>query len=71
MRGRDSNDGICQHLEIRGGQYCNAITTVGKDSMIMEIDKTVCEHRYDEGLRFFRGDVCGTLRTINDGGARE
>ncbi len=28
-------------------------------------EKTVCEQRCDEGLRFFKGDVCGTLRTID------
>lgn len=30
--------------------------------------KTVCEFRYDEGLRFFKDDVCGTIRTIDGGG---
>lgn len=27
------------------------------------IDPTVCEERKDEGLRFFKDNVCGTLRT--------
>lgn len=30
--------------------------------------KTVCEFRYDEGLRFFKDDECGTIRTIDGGG---
>ena len=28
-------------------------------------DPIVCEQRSDEGLRFFKGDYCGTLRTID------
>lgn len=32
--------------------------------------KTVCEFRYDEGLRFFKDDVCGTIRTIDGGGGK-
>lgn len=31
-------------------------------------DKTICEQRCDEGLRFFKDNVCGTIRTINAGG---
>lgn len=29
------------------------------------IEPTVCEQRYNEGLRFFKDDVVGTLRTID------
>lgn len=29
---------------------------------------TVCEQRADEGLRFFKDNICGTIRTINSGG---
>ena len=29
------------------------------------VDPIVCEQRKDEGLRFFKGDYCGTLRTID------
>ena len=29
---------------------------------------TICEQRCDEGLRFFKNDICGTIRTINSGG---
>ncbi|MGL6174805.1 MAG: DNA (cytosine-5-)-methyltransferase, partial [Cellulosilyticaceae bacterium] len=40
-----------------------------KDPKVVQIeDKTVCEQRCDEGLRFFKGDVCGTIRTIEAGG---
>lgn len=28
----------------------------------------VCEQRCDEGLRFFKDEACGTIRTINSGG---
>ena len=28
----------------------------------------VCEQRCDEGLRFFKDNVCGTIRTVNSGG---
>ena len=30
--------------------------------------KIICEQRCDEGLRFFKGNVCGTIRTIDAGG---
>ena len=37
MRGRYSEDGkIEQQLEVNSADYCNAITTVGKDCMILE-----------------------------------
>ena len=29
------------------------------------VEPIVCEQRSDEGLRFFKGDYCGTLRTID------
>lgn len=32
------------------------------------MDKVVCEIRYDEGIRFFEDDLCGTLRTISECG---
>ncbi len=48
--------------------------TTSKHSL--EIDKsklspdgaTVCETRCDEGVRYFKDNICGTLRTINAGG---
>ncbi len=33
--------------------------------------KIVCERRCDEGVRFFKDNVCGTIRTIDGGGTRE
>ena len=30
--------------------------------------KIICEQRCDEGLRFFKDNICGTIRTINSGG---
>ena len=41
----------------------NTLTTVQKDNLV--VVKSVCEQRCDEGLRFFKGDVVGTLRTID------
>lgn len=29
---------------------------------------TVCEKRYDEGLRFFKDNICGAVRTVDAGG---
>ena len=50
----------------------NAITTLttncGASAVrngVKIIEPTVCEQRYDEGLRFFKDDVVGTLRTID------
>ena len=51
-----------QRLEINKKGTSNTITTVQKDNLI------VCEERTDEGVRFFNGEVCGTLRTIDSGG---
>lgn len=36
-----------------------------KDLIKNNASKIVCERRYDEGLRFFKGNYIGTLRTIN------
>ena len=33
-----------------------------------DMDRIVCERRTDEGLRTFKDDVCGTIRTISAGG---
>lgn len=30
--------------------------------------KTVCEFRNDEGIRYFKDNICGTIRTIDSGG---
>lgn len=43
--------------------------TMYKDApKVLMSDKTVYEQRCDEGLRFFKGDYCGTIRTIDSGG---
>ena len=36
-----------------------------------DMDRIVCERRTDEGLRTFKDDVCGTIRTISAGGINE
>lgn len=35
------------------------------------MNKLVCERRMDEGLRTFKDNVCGTIRTIDAGGVKE
>ena len=52
-----------QRLEANMNGTTNTITTVAKDNYVME--PVVCEQRCDEGLRFFKDDVVGTLRTID------
>ena len=52
-----------QRLEANMNGTTNTITTVAKDNYVME--PIVCEQRCDEGLRFFKDDVVGTLRTID------
>jgi len=51
-----------QRLELNLKGTSNALTTVQKDNVV------VCEQRNDEGLRFFKDGLCGTIRTIADGG---
>ena len=55
-----------QRLEANMNGTTNTITTVAKDNYVME--PVVCEQRCDEGLRFFKDDVVGTLRTIDSCG---
>lgn len=52
-----------QRLEANMNGTTNTITTVAKDNYVME--PVVCEQRCDEGLRFFKDDVVGILRTID------
>ena len=52
-----------QRLEANTSGTTNTITTVAKDNYVME--PVVCEQRTDEGLRFFKDNVVGTLRTID------
>ncbi len=77
IRGRYAGGGkITQRLEIRPDLCTNTLTGVQKDNVLIEkceseeaIMKIVCEQRCDEGVRFFKDDVWGTIRTI-DGGAK-
>ena len=56
---------ICNMREMRPRTdgVSNTVTTVQKDNYVME--PVVCEQRCDEGLRFFKDNVVGTLRTID------
>lgn len=66
-RGRYNKYGqVEQQLEIQESKNSNALTTVQKDNLVLE--KVICEERRDEGLRFFKDNVCGTIRTIDAGG---
>ena len=47
---------------IKNSTYNRSYTLINKEP------KIICERRYDEGLRFFKGNVCGTIRTIDSGG---
>lgn len=55
-----------QRLEPNTQGITNTLTTVQKDNPVLE--KVVCEQRTDEGLRFFKDNICGTIRTIDSGG---
>lgn len=73
IRGRYNEDGkIEQQLELRSDSVVNTITGVQKDNVLVESKiiehNTICEQRCDEGLRFFKDNICGTIRTINSGG---
>ena len=57
-----------QHIELNTKGTSNAITTVQKDNYVLESHKIICEQRCDEGLRFFKNNICGTIRTIDAGG---
>ena len=79
IRGRYAGGGkIIQRLEVRPNMCTNTLTGVQKDNVWIEIDeseeanvKIVCERRCDEGVRFFKDNVCGTIRTIDGGGGQE
>ena len=73
IRGRYNENGIIeQQLELKSDGVVNTITGVQKDNVLVESKiiehNTICEQRCDEGLRFFKDNVCGTIRTINSGG---
>lgn len=44
------------------------ITTSGGDDRGVVLKDKICEIRYDEGIRTFKNDICGTIRTIDSGG---
>ena len=53
-------------LQPREDGISNTLTTVQKkDNLVLEKQ---AEQRTDEGLRFFKGGVVGTLRTIDSCG---
>ena len=39
--------------------------------VLVKVMKTVVERRMDEGLRTFKDDVCGAIRTIDSGVTKE
>ena len=59
--------GNMRELKPREDGISNTITTVQKDNYIVE-PKIICEQRCDEGLRFFKDNVCGTIRAKDSGG---
>jgi len=50
-------------------EICNTIRTGGRGSLdIKHSWDIICEQRSDEGLRFFKDNICGSLRTIDSCG---
>ena len=77
IRGRYAGGKIIQRLEVRPNMCSNTLTGAQKDNVLIEINeseeanvKIVCERRCDEGVRFFKDNVCGTIRTIDGGGGQ-
>ena len=61
-------DGYNQRIRKELGTVGSLTTNCGADLKRNGqgiIEPIVCEQRADEGLRFFKGDYCGTLRTID------
>lgn len=50
---------------MQGGNRQPKIIDINK---LSEDGKTVCEFRCDEGIRYFKDNVCGTIKTIDAGG---
>lgn len=46
-------------LIVHNNDFDESITTFSSN------EKIICEQRCDEGLRFFKNNICGTLRTTN------
>lgn len=61
---------ICPTLTARGaGEWHSGMIALSDDfEGTTNVDKIICEQRSDEGLRFFKKDVCGTIRTKDSGG---
>ena len=54
-----NKEGLAPTLDTMQGGYRQPLIAEGK---------FICEQRCDEGLRFFKDNICGTIRTINSGG---
>ena len=58
-----------QNINRKNKDVANAIiTTEGNKPTCNFIKNKICETRYDEGIRFFKDDICGTIRTVEAGG---
>lgn len=58
--------GISPSLNCMGGGNRQPMIIESENHM----NKLVCERRMDEGLRTFKDNVCGTIRTIDAGGCK-
>ena len=56
-----SEEGIIPTLMAGSRKSC----TGGYISPKIVVERIICEQRVDEGLRFFKDDICGCLRTID------
>ena len=59
----DEKIGNMREMKPRTDGVSNTITTLLKDNYVVE--PVVCEERKDEGIRLFKDDCVGTLRTID------
>ena len=59
----DEKIGNMREMKPRTDGISNTITTILKDNYVAE--PIVCEERKDEGIRLFKDDCVGTLRTID------
>lgn len=67
--------GMQKHQAVRTNGICATLSASmgmggGYVPMIFEVDdmKIICERRMDEGLRTFKDEAVGTIRTIDSGG---
>lgn len=58
-------DGICDTLIAGMGAGGGNVPLVKEKNMDNNKEKIICEQRCDEGLRFFKDNICGSLRTID------